>query len=77
MVLAAVLNLVTGLIVDKVSVLWLVLITTALGAAAPVLMAICSPNWPYWYAAFPAQLFEPLSPDGTYHLARSLYHPVR
>ncbi|KAL9070791.1 MAG: hypothetical protein Q9161_004582 [Pseudevernia consocians] len=22
-----------------------------------------SPSWPYWYAAFPAQLFEPLSPD--------------
>lgn len=27
-------------------------------------MAINSPPWPYWYAAFPAQIFEPLSPDG-------------
>jgi len=64
MILAAIVNLATGLIVDKIPVIYLVLISSALGAVAPLLMAVNSPRWPYWYAAFPAQLFEPLSPDG-------------
>lgn len=64
MVLAAILNLVTGLVVDKFPVVYLVLISSALGAVAPLLMAVNSPSWPYWYAAFPAQIFEPLNPDG-------------
>ena len=66
MVLAALLNLVTGLIVDKFPVIYLVLISSALGAVGPLLMAINTPSWPYWYAAFPAQFFEPLSPDGEF-----------
>ena len=66
MILAAILNLVTGLIVEKVPVVWLVLVSSTLGALAPLLMALNSPRWPYWYAAFPAQLFEPLSPDGVF-----------
>ena len=64
MLLGTMLNIVTGLIVDKFPVMYLVLISSALSAMAPLLMAINSPRWPYWYAAFPAQLFEPLSPDG-------------
>lgn len=64
MILAAVLNLVTGLIVDKFPVIYLVLISPALGALAPLLMAVNSPEWPSWYAAFPAQVFQPLSSDG-------------
>lgn len=64
MILGAILNLVTGLVVDKFSVIYIILISSALGAVAPLLMAINSPRWPYWYAAFPAQIFEPLSPDG-------------
>ena len=71
MILAAVLNLVTGLIVDKFPVIYLVLISSGLGALAPLLMAVSSPSWPYWYTAFPAQLFEPLSPDG-----KSSHHPT-
>lgn len=66
MVLAAVLNLLTGLLVDQVPVIYLLIISSALGAIAPLLMAIVSPEWPYWYAAFPAQIFEPLSPDGEF-----------
>lgn len=64
MILGTILNIVTGLIVDKFPVMYLVLVSSALSAIAPLLMAINSPRWPYWYAAFPAQLFEPLSPDG-------------
>ena len=64
MPLGAILNLVTGLIVHKFPVIYIVLISSALGAFAPLLMAITSPRWPYWYSAFPAQLFEPLDPDG-------------
>ena len=66
MILGAILNLVTGLIVDKIPVIYILLISSALGAIAPLLMAINSPNWPYWYAAFPAQVFEPLNPDGEF-----------
>lgn len=64
MILGVILNLVTGLIVDKFPVFYLVLVSSALGALAPLLMAINSPKWPYWYAAFPAQICEPLCPDG-------------
>lgn len=64
MILGAILNLVTGLIVDKFPVIYIVLISAALAAVAPLLMAINSPRWPYWYAAFPAQLLAPLNPDG-------------
>lgn len=64
MILAAILNLVISLVVDKFPVIYLVLISSALGSLAPLLMAVNSPSWHYWYAAFPAQIFEPLSPDG-------------
>lgn len=64
MILGAILNLVTGLIVDKFPVIYIVLISAALAAVALLLMAINSPRWPYWYAAFPAQLLTPLNPDG-------------
>ena len=66
MILGTILNIVTGLIVDKFPVMYLVLISSALSAISPLLMAINSPRWPYWYATFPAQLFEPLSPDGEF-----------
>ena len=73
MLLAAALNLLTGAFVDKVPAMYLLLISSALGAIAPLLMAIVSPSWPYWYAAFPAQLFEPLSPDGEYPRAYCIW----
>ena len=64
MVLAALLNLATGLIVHRVPAIYLVVISSFIGAVAPLLMAVIKTEWPYWYAAFPAQLLQPLSPDG-------------
>ncbi|MCJ1472988.1 hypothetical protein MMC13_001637, partial [Lambiella insularis] len=63
MILAAVLNLVTGLVIHEISAIYLVLTSSAFGAISPLLMAINDANWPYWYAAFPAQLLEQFSPD--------------
>ena len=47
MILAAILNLVTGLIVDKFPMIYLVLLSSALNALAPLLMIINSSKWPY------------------------------
>lgn len=41
----------------------LVLVALLLSTGSPLLMALISANWPYWYAAFPAQLLAPLSCD--------------
>lgn len=56
-------NLITGSIVHRVPVIWAVLISSGLCAGAPLLMALINPAWPYWYAAFFAQLLAPLSGD--------------
>ena len=64
MILAGLLNLATGLVVHKVPAIYLVVLSSILGAISPLLMAIVKAEWPYWYAAFPAQLLEPLIPEG-------------
>ncbi|TVY93504.1 putative MFS-type transporter [Lachnellula willkommii] len=56
-------QLTTGLIIHRTSPFILVLTTLALSAGAPLLMAVISPRWPYWYAAFPAQLLSPMACD--------------
>ncbi|TVY44430.1 Drug resistance protein [Lachnellula occidentalis] len=56
-------QLTTGLVIHRTSPFILVLITLALSAGAPLLMAVISPRWPYWYAAFPAQLLSPMGSD--------------
>jgi len=57
------LNLLTGMVVDKVSVRLAVLVAFILCAGAPLLMAVLNPHWPYWYDTFFAQLLAPLSGD--------------
>lgn len=61
MIVGAALNLVTGLFIDQVSPRWLVFVSSLLCAPAGALMAIINPSWPYWYAAFPAQILQPVS----------------
>lgn len=60
MVVATLLVLTTGLFIHKVSPIYLVLPSSFLCAGAPLLMALNNPEWPYWYAAFPAQLLQPV-----------------
>jgi len=52
----------TGLIIHCTSPFFLAL-ATLLSSCAPLLMAVTSTRWPYWYAAFPAQLLAPMACD--------------
>jgi MFS family permease len=63
LILGTILNLTTGLFVHRISAIYLVLISSALSAGAPLLMALINPEWPYWYNAFFAQILQPLSAD--------------
>jgi MFS family permease len=58
-----VINLVTGFVVHRVPATYAVLISSGLCAGAPLIMALIDPAWPYWYAAFFAQLLAPMSGD--------------
>ncbi|TVY81172.1 Drug resistance protein [Lachnellula suecica] len=66
LVVGFVLQLTTGLLVHRGNPYVLVLTALILSAGSPLLMALISAQWPYWYAAFPAQLLEPLSCDILY-----------
>ncbi|KAK3389698.1 integral membrane protein [Podospora didyma] len=63
MIIGAILNLTVGLFIHRVSAMWLTFSTSLVCAGAPLLMALIDPLWPYWYAAFPAQVLHPLSAD--------------
>lgn len=56
-------QLTTGLVVHRTTPYLLVLTCLCLSTGAPLLMAFISPHWPYWYAAFPAQLLAPVACD--------------
>ncbi|KAK4447165.1 major facilitator superfamily domain-containing protein [Podospora aff. communis PSN243] len=58
-----VINLVAGFIVHRVPAMHAVLISSGLCAGAPLIMALINPAWPYWYAAFVAQILAPMSGD--------------
>lgn len=51
-------NLTTGYFVNRISVTWVVLISAALTAISPLLMALIDPQYPYWSMAFTAQVSE-------------------
>ncbi|CZR65503.1 related to transporter (major facilitator superfamily) [Phialocephala subalpina] len=56
-------QLTTGLFIYRTSPYHLVLLALLLSAGSPLLMALISAYWPYWYATFPAQLLSLLSCD--------------
>jgi MFS family permease len=60
LLIGAVLNLTVGLVMHRVSAMWLVFSSSLACAGAPLLMALINPAWPYWYAAFPAQVLHPV-----------------
>ncbi|GAB7328575.1 hypothetical protein MBLNU13_g00525t1 [Cladosporium sp. NU13] len=51
-------NITTGYFVNRISVTWVVLISAALTAVSPLLMALIDPQYPYWSMAFTAQIFQ-------------------
>lgn len=63
LVIGFVIQVSTGLLIDRTNPYKLVLFSLLLSAGAPLLMALTSAQWPYWYTAFPAQLLTPLSCD--------------
>lgn len=63
LVVGFLIQLTTGLLIHRTSPYLMVVLALVLSAGAPLLMAVISSHWPYWYAAFPAQLLSPLSCD--------------
>ncbi len=75
-------NIVTGYLVGKVSANSLVMVSSAITSISSLLMAIAHPDWPYWYAVFPAIFLSPMSSDGKLVVYQSpkrtltLFYPV-
>ncbi|KAI0427238.1 MFS general substrate transporter [Xylaria sp. FL1042] len=63
LIAGAIINLSTGLFVNRIPVMWSVFLTSVISAVAPLLMAVINPAQPYWYGAFFAQILSPLSCD--------------
>ncbi|KAI5240591.1 MFS general substrate transporter [Aureobasidium subglaciale] len=61
LVTAVLTNVSTGYLVNRMPVMWIVLISCGLSALSPMLMAIINPHWPYWDMAFFAQLLQGIS----------------
>lgn len=65
-VMVSLLSLTTGLFIHRISAIHLVLVTSLLSAATPLLMALTKPEWPYWYTEFPSQVLMPVNIDVLY-----------
>ncbi|TKA74600.1 hypothetical protein B0A55_05432 [Friedmanniomyces simplex] len=63
LLVGAFVNVITGVLVDKIPATYAVLGASTLNIGAPLLMALINPRWPYWYDAFFAQLLSPISCD--------------
>jgi MFS family permease len=63
LLVGATINLTVGMFVDKVSVRWLVSVSSFLSIMAPLMMAVVNPSWNYFYMEFWAQGLAPLSGD--------------
>lgn len=61
LVVSVLINLTIGLFVHKVSVIWLVGVSSLICSAAPILMAVAPPDGIYWTHPFVAQIFQPAS----------------
>ncbi|MCJ1312459.1 hypothetical protein MMC25_006133 [Agyrium rufum] len=61
--LGALTNLATGLFIHKIPANRLVIIASVISTSAPLIMALLSPTWSYWYAEFWAILLSPLAVD--------------
>ncbi|KAI4728787.1 MFS general substrate transporter [Aureobasidium sp. EXF-10728] len=63
LVMAVVANIACGYFVNRMPVMWVVVVSCALSAVSPLLMALLRPEWSYWNMAFIAQVLQPLSTD--------------
>lgn len=56
LIAGALTNLSTGVFVNRMPVMWTVLISSGISAIGPLIMAFIQPEWLYWYDAFFAQV---------------------
>jgi hypothetical protein len=67
-------SILTGIFVNRMPVLWTVLISSALSATAPLLMAFIRTDQVYWENAFFGQVRKPFQACRTYHTNLSHTH---
>ncbi|KAJ5885832.1 major facilitator superfamily domain-containing protein [Penicillium tannophilum] len=68
-IIGVIVNIGTGLLVHRLRANYLVLITSILSAASPLLMAIIDPKWSWWYCVFWVMILCPLSADVIFTVA--------
>ncbi|KAJ6010359.1 major facilitator superfamily domain-containing protein [Penicillium sp. IBT 35674x] len=68
-IIGIIVNIGTGLLVHRLRANYLVLITSILSAASPLLMAIIDPKWSWWYCVFWVMILCPLSADVIFTVA--------
>ena len=61
LVVGSIIGLSTGAFVHPLSPKYLVFVSSLLSSGASLIMALAKPEWPYWWASFPAQLLQPVS----------------
>ncbi|KAF2236774.1 aminotriazole resistance protein [Viridothelium virens] len=76
LVVGIIANVLTGLLVHRMSVVYLVVLSSSLAAISPLLMAIINPAWTFWYCAFWAMLLLPASVDVIYTVANLIVTDV-
>jgi len=59
-----VVNILTGYLVDKVSVRVLVGSSAFITAVAPLILALSRDSWSYWEGIFVGDALAPVNPDG-------------
>lgn len=62
-------NTIAAHLVAKVDVNVLLGVSAVITAVSPILMAVASPEWTYWTAAFIAMALSPINGDGEYSLS--------
>lgn len=67
-VVGAVTNVLAAHLFAKVNVNMLLGVSAVITAMSPILMAVASPEWTYWAAAFVAMTLSPVNGDGEWYL---------
>jgi hypothetical protein len=67
-VIGVVTNVVAAHLVARVNVNELLGVSAVITAISPILMAVASPEWTYWAAAFVAMTLSPVNGDGEWSL---------
>ena len=71
-VVGVAINATIGLFVHRLSVFWIVVISTIISLAAPIIMGVSGIDWIYWAAAFPAISLNVVGADSLYTVANLL-----